>query len=222
MTASDLEAFSARLVTLAELFDAKLSEGKIWLYFEALAPLPFDRVAAACLEAARRCTFMPKPAELAALAVGDREETIERAWMAFRRAMRVVGSYSSLVVADPVLAETITAMFLTWPAACTAELSSEMWTAKRKEFDRVYRTLANRGLVGARYLTGICEQQNSGRPEWLAYVPVKRLVGDAIEMLTVEEAETVRTQLAATTHGFRQLADGSEVDVEPMTRPDTA
>jgi hypothetical protein len=207
MTATDLETFSARLVTLAELFEAPLSESKIWLYFEALADLPAERVMAACVDAARRYRFMPKPAELRTLAVGDQEEAIEAAWMAFRHAMRVVGSYASLVVADPVLGETIVAMFQSWPAACVAELSAEMWTAKRKEFGRVYRTIASRGMVGSRYLLGLCEQQNAGKPEWLAYVPVKRLAGNAIEALTVEQADHARTQIAATAHGFRQLAD---------------
>jgi hypothetical protein len=111
------------------------------------------------------------------------------------------------VVTDPVLGETIVAMFQSWPAACVAELSPEMWAAKRKEFGRVYRTIAGRGLVGPRYLVGTCEQQNAGRPEWLAYVPVKRLTGDAIDALTVAQADEARMQIAAMAHGFHQLAD---------------
>lgn len=222
MTSQDLEMFSARLVTLAELFDSKLSAGKIWLYFEALRDLPLDLVVTAVVTGAQRCTFMPKPAELRALAVGDDEQATERAWMACRTAMRVVGSYASLVVMDPALGETITAMFGSWPAACAAELSPEMWAAKRKEFSRVYRTLVNRGLVGARYLAGICEQQNSGRPDWLAYVPVKQLHGDAIETLTHEQADTARTQMAAVSHGFTRLGSGEVPKIEPDERKDSA
>lgn len=222
MTTQDLEMFSARLVTLAELFDAKLSEGKIWLYFEALRDLPLEAVLSAVVGGAKRCTFMPKPAELRAMAVGDDEQATERAWMACRAAMRVVGSYASLVVADPALGETITAMFGSWPAACAAELSPEMWAAKRKEFNRVYRVLVNRGLVGARYLAGICEQQNSGRPDWLAYVPVKQLTGDAIETLTFEQADRARTQLAAASHGFTRLGSGDLPKIKPDERKDSA
>jgi len=222
MTRNDFATFSARLVVLAELFDAKFSEGKILLYFEALSDLPLERVIQALDEAARRCSFMPKPADLRTMAIGDDEQTIELAWMMLRRAMRAVGSYSSLVVSDPVLAEVITAMFGSWPAACAAEFSAEMWASKRKEFGRLYRVMAARGLVGPRYLAGICEQANAGVKEWLSFVPVKRLNGDEIQTLTVAEAERERGQIAATSHGFKRLADGEPLAIQPATRGETA
>lgn len=221
MTTQDLSAFSAQLVTLAELFDAPLSESKLWLYFEALRDLSLEQVRTAILSAAKTATFMPKPAELRRLAVGDTEDAAERAWMIFRRALQSAGAYASLVVADPALAETITAVFESWPAACAVELSPEMWAAKRKEFGRVYRVCVQRGLVGARYLPGICEQQNSGRRDWLTYVPVKRLEGHTVEALSFDDAEAARTAVAATQHGLTRL-DASALDVQPDERGDTA
>lgn len=142
--------------------------------------------------------------------------------MACRSAMRAVGSYTSLVVTDPALGEAIPAVFGSWPAACAADLSPEMWAATRKEFGRVYRALLRRHLVGARYLAGICEQQNSGKAEWLAYVPVKRLVGCAIEALTSSQAEDIRTELAAASHGLTQIAAGGVPDLQPDSRKGTA
>lgn len=222
MTTQDLAAFSARLVELAELFDAKLSQGKQALYFEALKDLERAAVFAALTEAARRCTFMPKPAELRAFAVGDGEDATERAWMACRTAMRVVGSYASLVVADPALGEAIVTLFGSWPAACSADLSPEMWASKRKEFGRVYRVLVHRGLVGSRYLPGICEAQNSGRPDWLVYVPVKQLAGGGVETLTLAQAEAARTQLAAASHGFTRVGASAGPTLAPAPREDSA
>lgn len=221
MDLSDNDAFTARLVGLGELFDANLTPVKQALYFEALRDLPIELVVRALNLATRKCTFMPKPAELRKLAVGDDEDAAEKAWMAFQGAMRAIGSYTSLITADPALGETISTVFGSWPAACGADLSPEMWASKRKEFGRVYRVLVNRELVGARYLPGLCESQNAGRRDWLAYVPVKRIDGATIVALTTEEADQARTQIAATSYGFTQL-DAGDVDVRPVDRDDTA
>ncbi len=154
---------------------------------------------------------MPRPAEIRQLAVGDVEDASEAAWMVLRQAMSRAGGYASLVVRDPALAEAVLAVFGSWPEACGLDLSPEMWSSKRKEFGRVYRVLVHRGLVGARYLTGITEQQNHGCAEWLAYVPVYRLDGSALTQLTLAEAEQCRTQIASEAHGFHQIADGQSV-----------
>jgi hypothetical protein len=198
MHVNDSSEFVRRLVLLGELFDALLSPAKQALYFEALRDLPFDEVAAALNAAAKVCTFMPKPAELRKLAVGDDEDQAEQAWLALRGAMRSAGAYASLATEDPALGDTIAAMFGTWPEACHTELSPEMWSSKRKEFGRVYRVLRDRGLVGSRYLAGIAEQQNAGRSDWLKYVTVAVLgPRGTIRQLRGDEAETYRTALAA-------------------------
>lgn len=220
MQENDRRAFLQRLVVLSELFGKPLSPAAQTLYFEALQDLDLASVLAALNQATKTHTFMPKPAELRSLILGDGETATERAWMALRAAMQSAGAYASLVIADPALAETILAMFGSWPAACAAEFSPEMWTAKRKEFGRVYGVCVGRGLVGTRYLPGICEQQNAGRPEWLAYVPVKQLVGHTIEALSLERADRARSAIAATSHGFTRIA--GDLDVEPIDRGDTA
>jgi hypothetical protein len=209
MDIADNGEFRRRLITLAELFDAKLSPQKQALYFEALRDLPFTAVATGLNQAAKLCTFMPRPAELRTLAVGDAEDHAERAWMAFRAAMRRVGAYASLATVDPALGETITTVFGSWPGACATDLSPEMWAAKRKEFGRVYRVLVDRALVGTRYLCGLCEQQNAGRMEWGTYVPIGVIEGTEVRTLTGAEAEDYRTQVAERASGFSRL-DGEE------------
>lgn len=205
MDITDSGEFRNRLVVLGELFDAKLSPAKLALYFEALRDVPFMQVARALNQAAKTCTFFPKPAELRRFALGDDEDAAEAAWMAFRAAMRSAGGYASLV-ADAALGEAISAVFGGWPQACSLELTPEMWSSKRKEFGRVYRVLRDRALVGSRYLAGICEQQNAGRRDWLKFVPVMRLSSDGqIEPLGLEAAEQCRGELAAASHGFSRL-----------------
>jgi hypothetical protein len=210
MQPSDSTVFLQELAELGEVYEKPLSPAVQVIYFQALADLDLAAVIDAMQAAVRTCTFMPKPAELRKLALGDNEDAAERAWMGFRAAMRSVGSYASLITGDPVLGETILAMFGSWPAACQADLSPEMWAAKRKEFGRIYRIEAERGLVGVRYLAGICEQQNAGMSAWTKHVPVHRLDGHAIHALNITDAENVRIAIAASSHGLSRLA--SEVD----------
>jgi hypothetical protein len=209
MTTRDTEAFFTRLAALAELFDAKFSPAKAQLYFEALKDLAFDDVVTALSLAAKTCTFMPKPAELRKLAVGDDDDVTERAWLAFKAAVRSIGQYNSLATADAALGESILAMFGTWPAACVADLSPEMWTAKRKEFSRVYSVQRRRVLTGARYLLGVCEQQNAGRADYERFISVGVIERDGtLRELRGDQAHAYRAELAAQSHELRHLTDG--------------
>lgn len=211
MTNQDSRDFFTRLLGLSELFDAKFSEAKAALYFEALKDLPLPVVIGALGQAVKACTFMPRPAELRALALGDDESQTERAWVAFREAMRIAGAYASVLVRDPALASTILAIAGDWPRACTQELTAEMWASKRKEFGRVYRVMAQRKLDGARYLPGHAEQTNAGRRDWLKFVPVYEISGqEACRSLTLPEAEQARLSMAVERHELSRLTDAIE------------
>lgn len=205
MDIGDNGEFRNRLVMLAELFDVKLSPQRVALYFEALRDLPFVDVARGLNAAVKGCTFMPKPAEIRRLAVGDDEDQTERAWLALKAAMGAAGAYSSLAIEDPALAETITAMWGDWPRACSEELSPEMWASKRKEFGRIYRVMVNRQLEGGRYLAGICEQQNANRDDWQRFNPVALVTFGEVRRLTAEQAEECKAMLASSRGNFTRL-----------------
>ena len=196
MDIGDSGEFTRRLVTLGELFEVTLSPVKQAMYFDALRDVPFEAVAVALRAAARGCTFMPKPAELRKLALGDDDDTAERAWQLLRTAFRRAGAYRS-IAGEAALVETIAAMFGSWPAACQCEVSPEMWASKRKEFGRVYRLMRDRALDGHRYLPGIVEQQNAARLEWRRFAELAVLDGADVRLLNGDEAETYRGQLAA-------------------------
>lgn len=214
MEITDSEEFGRRLVALAELFDATLTPVKVALYFEGLRDVSFERVAYALNAAVKTATFFPRPAELRQLALGDAEDAAEAAWMQLRDAMRIAGSYASVVL-DATLGETVAAVFGTWPQLCAADLSPEMWTAKRKEFGRVYRVVTQRHLDGARYLPGMCEQQNHGRADWMRYVPVFR-IAETVQQLSAGDAEQARTTLAAAQSGFSRL---NVIDIRRVLAP---
>jgi hypothetical protein len=218
---SDSGEFGRRLVTLAELFDLKLSPQRQALYFEALRDLSFDAVASALNHAAKSCAFFPKPAELRQFACGDSEDQTESAWLLFRDAMRIAGSYASVTVDDAALGETIVAVFGTWPAACLAELSPEMWASKRKEFGRVYRVMRGRNLDGSRYLAGIAERDNTSRHHSLRHVPVARIGRDAVQALPPHDGERMRQSIAAVSHDMTALG-GVLKDFPRLVKGETA
>jgi len=174
VTDHDLAPFIARLVALSELFDARMGEAKQELYFEALADLPLEEVVRALNLAARTCTFMPRPAELRRLVKGG-EDATELAWLEYKRVARAVGGYASPTFADGALAHAIVAVFGSWELACWTDLSPEMWSSKRKEFERVYRVLCAPAVPGPVSLPGFLAR---GR-ELRGYAPPPRLISDA-------------------------------------------
>lgn len=208
MDTADNREFIWRLVTLAELFDVKLSPQRQALYFEALRDLPLVTVCRGLNTAAKACTFMPKPAEIRSLAIGTDEDQAERAWVQFKDAMRLAGGYTSLALQDGALAETIVAMFGSWPAACSTELSPEMWASKRKEFGRLYHIYRDRDVSGPKYLLGICEQQNAGIAEWKRFNPVALITETGIKQLDAAEADAYRAQLAGQRHEMTRIGEG--------------
>jgi hypothetical protein len=214
MTVDDSDEFFRRLVALAEIFDLKLSPQRQALYFQALRDLPFAAVTEAMNTAARACTFFPKPAELRMLAIGDTEDQVEVAWIGLRKALASLGAYASFATSNAALAETIVSVFGGWPQACSADLSPEMWAAKRKEFGRVYRVFVGRQLEGPRYLPGLTEQQNAGRLNWEKYVSVGLLDGDVVRALPPHEADTYRAVLSGQAHGLARLSASMSPDVK--------
>lgn len=141
MTVEDLPEFLARLNTLAELFDAKLSDAKQQIYFETLCDLRMDRLREGMLAAARFGTFMPKPVELRNHSERSSEERAEQAWLDFRGEMRRLGGWRSGEWSpnDGHAECAIDEMFGGFGRACELEgMTHEMWQARKKEFVRLY------------------------------------------------------------------------------------
>lgn len=194
MTSNDHREFVQHLTALAELFDAKVSAARMALYFETLREFPLREVIRALNHAAKTCKFFPRPAELREFLVGDSEDAVEAAWMAFRSAMSRLGYMSSVLVQDAALGEAITAVFGGWDAACGADLSPEMWASRRKEFGRVYRVMRQRRVSGTRYLPGAAERMNGGRLDYMPWVPLG-VIGTNGEVRALNSAEAAATRL---------------------------
>ena len=68
MTDQDRDRFVRCLAALSRVFDAPFDDDKMALYFAALADLPIAALERATGAAIRTCRFVPRPAELRALA----------------------------------------------------------------------------------------------------------------------------------------------------------
>jgi hypothetical protein len=174
MTEQDRAAFAAVLGALGEAFNEPISKLRAAIYFDGLSDLSIEEVRQAAHDTVRSLKFFPKVSELREAVFGNPADVTETAWLAWKRTARRVGAGASVQFSDPALADALVAIFGGWPEACLTEFSSEMWAAKRKEFERVYRVLSSRNLTGSRYLIGTHEKDNGAV---LKGTPVVQLQG---------------------------------------------
>jgi hypothetical protein len=202
MTPHDAPQFLVALSAVAEVFEREFSDAAQMLYFDALRDLPLIDCLQALEMASRTKTFMPRPAELRALIVPDDSNAIEQAWLEYKRQARVVGAYQSPTFQDGAIAATLVAIFRSWEQACGADLSPELWVAKRREFERVYRSYRDRGLTHGVTLEGFCARKNyetgwdEPRPGTARQLPA----GDVPQL-----PASVRRRLAATSEEEREI-----------------
>lgn len=193
MTDTERPQFVQCLHVLSEAFKEPMSPLRVDGYWLGLSDLTLEQVKTACAHAIRGAQFFPRPVELREFVLGNPGDRAELGWLAWRQAARRIGAGASIVIEDAPLAETILAVFQSWPNACLAEFSEEMWAAKRKEFERVYHVMVTRGLVGIRYLVGTHELHNQQTQEWKKHTPVGRIMmnGD-VKQLSGEQTEQYR------------------------------
>ena len=208
MTPQESAEFLPRLVALAELYHAPMSESTQSLYFSALEDLPLDDVIRAMNAALKACEFMPRPAKLRELCAGSFEDRAELAWLEYKDLARSIGAYGSPIM-DALLADTLIAVFGSWEHACWDELSPEMWAAKRKEFGRVYHAPSTRRTSADREkLTGFCERENQKKEALiaLASVTVNALTEHASDEPVTTEPMQALGDIAKTTKVESALA----------------
>lgn len=192
MTDADRARFTRVMFALAETWKEPMSELRLEGYWVGLNDCKIEQIEDAAAKAIRGATYFPRPAELRELIFGNAEHKAEIAWMSWKNAARRFGGAASLVIEDAALAETLVQIFGGWPEACAKELSPEMWASTRKEFDRVYRVMRERGVNGVRYLIGSHERNNSARLDWQQYTPVGLISGEELKSLSGEQAERFR------------------------------
>ncbi|HUT60448.1 MAG TPA: DUF6475 domain-containing protein [Phycisphaerae bacterium] len=156
-------AISALVVTFSKEASEALFEG----YRIGLEGVPVEAVEHAVARALRECKFMPLPAELRELAgILSPADRAIKAWDIFTRAISVHGCYTSVNFDDPVINATIRNLGGWVPVLIEMEEQGDTWV--RKNFERIYKSLASTGITNSQALAlcGIHEQNNVGRTDW--------------------------------------------------------
>jgi len=161
VTNADRPAFAEGLYLLTETFNEPMSELRTEMYFFALMELRIEVVMAVMLTAIRVHKFVPRPAELRSLALGDSEARANAAWAEVSREIQRVGYLGTPRLTDPHALDTIRGLWGSWQRMCQTlpgdgpELVGwiKQFTAFRLSLER----RANQGQLSAGMPSGIRE-----------------------------------------------------------------
>ena len=183
MNEADLTEFTEILTTLCLLYKTSVSEKLVDLYWDALACFDWQTVKAAfqwhlCNPDVGQ--LMPKPANVICAIRGSSPSQALQAWSQVSRAIRMVGSYDSVVFDDAVIHAVIDDMG-GWISFCHTSLKELPFRAK--EFEKRYAGYVHHPPpYYPSHLIGLEEQHNR-----LHHQPTKLpvLIGDPERALVV-------------------------------------
>lgn len=159
----DRKPFFKLIADITAFYRKDFSEfsGNVW--WEAMKPYDFAAVSDALN---RHCVnpdvgqFMPMPADVVRMLQGSTQDSALVAWAKVDRAIRVVGTYRSVVFEDPLIHRVISEMG-GWVALGTKD--EKEWPFHKNEFVTRYRGYRGRSEVPEYppVLIGIAETNNS-------------------------------------------------------------
>ena len=138
------QAFMAKILELGELFDKKLSDSTIKLYWRLLSEFSDHQVQKALDLALIKCRFMPKPVEIIELIQGDAKSIAVDEWGKVLRLMRREGRFCEGKLFPAVL--TTINQLGGWEYLCT--LNHYELEFKGRDFAKLYEGKAERGQIG--------------------------------------------------------------------------
>lgn len=199
MTHTDYDTFVDMLQAIADLYGRRLSEFSIGIYWSALKHVEL----AVFREAMNRHVtnpdngqFMPKPADLIRMMQGSSQDKALLAWHKVDKAVRQIGTYSSVVFDDPLIHRVLHEMG-GWISL--GKKTEDEWPFVAREFENRYKGYAGRQELPEYQpvLIGIIEAENrkAGYP-----VEPPMLVGDANVAMAVMLAGTNKPAL-----GIKQM-----------------
>lgn len=213
MTDADKTKFFTLIAGVYAFYRQDISDFAGGVWWEAMKPFDFPAVADALN---RHCVnpdtgqFMPKPADVVKMLRGSSQDSAMVAWAKVDKAVRQVGTYSTVVFDDPLIHRVLHDMG-GWLALGTK--TEHEWPFIAKEFENRYRGYRVRSETPdyPKTLVGIAEAQNSveGRR---SQPPV--LIGDPDAAKRVLSAGTDKPMV-----GFERLSDS---DVLAIAAPKQA
>lgn len=162
MIQTDRKVFFKLIADITAFYRKDFSEFSGTVWWEAMKPYDFAAVSDALN---RHCVnpdvgqFMPMPADVVRMLQGSTQDSALSAWAKVDRAIRVVGTYRSVVFEDPLIHRIITEMG-GWVALGSKE--DKEWPFHKNEFVTRYRGYRGRSEVPEYppILIGIAETNN--------------------------------------------------------------
>lgn len=215
MTDTDKADFFRLIAGVHSFYRQEISDFANGVWWAAMKPFDLDAVKDALN---RHCVnpdngqFMPKPADVVKLLQGSSQDGALVAWAKVDRAIRQVGTYSTVVFDDPIIHRVLQDMG-GW-VALGAKQEKE-WPFVAREFENRYRGYRTQGGAGEypRALVGIAEAQN-GQNGFKSQAPV--LIGNAGKAKKVLANGTDKSML-----GFERMT-GQEYIALAAPRRDAA
>lgn len=212
MVDSDLEPFFALLTLTAEQYRREISVHLRKLYWNALSGYDLQTVRDALhmhIHNPDKGRFWPSVADIIYAIEGGGQDRALRAWALVDRAVRLVGSYESVVFDDPLIHCAIDEMG-GWTSL--GKKQEKEWPFVAKEFAERYRNLAAHRRPGDTHppvLVGTIEADRAGHGNRGAAPVRPRLIGDPHKA-----AEVVRTGRRPSGNGWPALPLGDCLALE--------
>lgn len=198
MKATDRKLFAELMTGVYEFYGKPApSAFVLGVWWEAMRPFDLDAVRDALN---RHCVnpdtgqFLPKPADVVRMIGGGTQDAALSAWSRLDRAVRQVGTFTSVVFDDPLI-HTVIAEMGGWIALGTK--TEDEWPFLRNEFVTRYRAQKLRGGWPAYppVLIGIAEAHNATEGQRIA--PPK-LLGDPERARAVQARGSDKPMLQVT------------------------
>ena len=153
------KSFIKYMATLAVIFDKELTDALAEVYWQVLEPFSDEDCDKAFQKVMATSRFWPKPADFLEVLQGTEEEKAVNAWIEVDRAMKRIGTYSSVTFKDHVIHSVIETMggWISLGETCSSE-----WKWKQKEFERLYTFMEKRADHPG-HLPGLIEIDNQAR-----------------------------------------------------------
>lgn len=161
MKREDIHAFTERLSAVYVLYGKDLKREVASLWLQALKSYELEVVSRAL---SLHCVnpdngqFLPRPADVVKLIEGGSDDVALQAWAKVDRAVRQVGTYSS-VAFDDGLIHYVIAQMGGWIAL--GQKTEQEWPFLRNQFVTLYRGARMRSVEHPSHLIGICEAENA-------------------------------------------------------------
>lgn len=194
MIHEEKQKFSNFLLAIGDMFDRKVSETQVMLYFQTLRDLDFNEIQEAVkrhCQDPKRGHFFPLPADIIAK-IPRKNVSALSAWASVTEALCKYNTYDSVQFVDKTINAVIRSLG-GW-VKLSRDMGTDQETWNQKDFERLYEDFKNRGVELDERLPGLMELNNRGSG-YLDQVPDTHIIGAEGQCLRLDPIPE-RRQLA--------------------------